>query len=421
MCLLFVNNPFSTIFAVSIKVPFMSGQDKLFNRNYLFLCGANFMFFFSFYLLLPVLPFYIRQNFGVGNSVVGAVISCYTVAALCVRPFSGYIMDTYKRKPVYLLALTAFTLIFFGYVLAATVAMLVAVRIMHGLSFGLTSVSGNTLVIDVVPSEKRGEGIGYFGIANNMAMALGPMTGLFVCESYSFNVIFIGCALCSLLAVLLSSQIKTRYRPPLKRPPLSLDRFVLVEGLPAGLSLMLIAFAYGQISNYIALYAKEMGLAVSSGLFFTVYSVGMIGSRFYSGRMVDKGKVTHTIALGLSILVFSLFGLSVCGKVNTMNASLTVPFFLLVALCCGMGFGTSFPAFNSLFVNLAPNSRRGTATSTYLTSWDIGLGIGILSGGLISEHLSFSSAYFFADVAVLVSLVFFLMVVVPRYHRDKIR
>ena len=396
-------------------------EEKLFNRNYLLLCAANFLFFFSFYLLLPVLPFFIRDNFVANNSVVGAVISCYTLATLCVRPFSGYLMDTFKRKPVYVIALALFTAVFCGYLFATSIALLVLIRIMHGLSFGLSSVGGNTLVIDVVPSAKRGEGIGYFGVANNIAMAVGPMAGLFMYEHFSFNAIFISCAVCGAMAVILASPIQTKFRPPVKRPPISLDRFVLKEGLPAGFSFALLAFAYGQISNYIALYAKEINLSISSGTFFIVYAVGLIASRLFSGRMVDKGKLIHTIVMGLSIVIAAMLGLALCHNVSDAAPSVLMPYFLVVALLCGLGFGMCFPAFNALFINLAPNSKRGTATSTYLTTWDVGLGIGIFAGGAIAESLSFSASYYVADAIVLLALLFFVIVVSPHYERNKVR
>ena len=248
------------------------------------------------------------------------------------------------------------------------------------------------------------------------------MTGLMLHERYNnFTVIFIGCMACSLLAALFASRIQTKVRPPVKRPPISLDRFILIKGLFAGVSFMLLAFAYGQISNYIALYAKEMSLNISSGLFFTVYAVGLIASRLFSGKMVDKGKVTQTIALGLGMTVLALFGLGMCHHFNKLGPNYIVVAFLVVALCCGLGFGTSFPAFNALFINLGTNAQRGTATSTYLTTWDLGLGIGIFSGGLLSERFSFSTAYLVADAVVLVSLIFFVVVVTPHYQRYKLR
>lgn len=399
----------------------MLEEEKLFNRNYLFLFAANFMFFFSFYMLLPVLPFYIKQNFDVGNSVVGAIISCYSVATLCVRPFSGYLMDSFNRKLLYVVSLSLVSLMFCGYFFAATITLLVVVRILHGLVFGCASVGGNTLVIDVVPSARRGEGVGYFGVSSNIAMAIGPMTSLFVFEQYGFNVVFAICFVLCAVAVLLATQVHTKYRPPVKRPPLSFDRFILFKGLLAGVSFLLLAYAYGHISNYIAVYAKEMDLSIRSGLFFTVFAAGMICSRLFSGRMVDKGLVTQTITLGLAIVLLSMFGLSMCERVSVWNPAFANYFFLFVALFCGLGFGTSFPAFNNLFINLAPNSQRGTATSTYLTSWDIGIGLGIFLGGVVSEYSSFSTAYLVADICVVVALIFFVAVVAPHYKKNKLR
>lgn len=396
-------------------------EEKLFNKNYICLCIANFLFFFSFYLLLPVLPFFIIEKFQGSKAIIGTVISCYTLATLVVRPFSGYMMDAFKRKPLYVLALAIFTAVFVSYPFAASITLLILIRIVHGLAFGLTSVGGNTLVIDVVPSEHRGEGIGYYGVANNIAMAVGPMVGLFVYEHVSFNAIFMGCMACSLLATLFASRIQTKVRPPVKRPPISLDRFILIKGLLAGISFTLLAFAYGQISNYIALYAKEMGLAISSGLFFTLYAVGLIASRLFAGKMVDKGKVTQTIALGLGITVFALLGLGLCHYVNAIGSTYTAIAFLMIALCCGLGFGAAFPSFNALFINLGTNAQRGTATSTYLTTWDLGLGIGIFSGGMLAEHFSFATAYLVASASVLVSLIFFVIVVTPHYQRNKLR
>ena len=167
--------------------------------------------------------------------------------------------------------------------------------------------------------------------------------------------------------------------------------------------------------------SSRTGLTISSGLFFTVYAVGLIASRLFAGKMVDKGKVTQTIALGLSITVLALFGLGLCHHCNALGTEYTAVAFLLIALCCGLGFGAAFPAFNALFINLGTNAQRGTATSTYLTTWDLGLGIGIFSGGMLAEHFSFAAAYLVASASVLVSLVFFVTVVTPHYQRNKLR
>ena len=165
-------------------------KDKLVTKNYIEILAANFLLYFGFYLLMPVLPFYLAEIFNSEKGTIGIILSCYTIAALCIRPFSGYLLDTFARKPLYLLAYFLFTAAFGGYLLAGTLTLFTLIRIFHGLAFGTVTVAGNTVVIDIMPSSRRGEGLGYYGMMNNTAMSIGPMVGLFLHNAYSFEVIF---------------------------------------------------------------------------------------------------------------------------------------------------------------------------------------------------------------------------------------
>ena len=100
-------------------------KDKLITPSYCLILAANFLLYFGFWLLLPVLPFYLSEVFNANNSTIGIVLSCYTIAALCVRPFSGYLLDTFARKPLYLLAYFIFTSVFAGYLFASTLTLFI--------------------------------------------------------------------------------------------------------------------------------------------------------------------------------------------------------------------------------------------------------------------------------------------------------
>ena len=141
-------------------------RDRLVTPSYCCILLANFLLFFGFYLLMPVMPFYLTEVFGAGRATVGVALSCYVIAALSIRPFSGYLLDTFARKPLYLLAYFVFTAIFAGYLVAGTLTLFMIFRVVHGFAFGAVTVSGNTVVIDIMPSSRRGEGIGYYGLAN---------------------------------------------------------------------------------------------------------------------------------------------------------------------------------------------------------------------------------------------------------------
>lgn len=397
-------------------------KDKLVTSSYCFILAANFLLYFGFWLLIPVLPFYLSEVFSAGNSTIGIILSCYTVAALCIRPFSGYFLDSFARKPLYLMAYFIFMTMFAGYIIAGSLTLFIMFRIIQGVSFGMVTVGGNTVVIDIMPSSRRGEGLGYYGLSNNIAMAVGPMSGLFLHDAgMSFTTIFC-CSLGSCMAgFVCASLVKTPYKPPVRREPISLDRFILLKGIPAGISLLLLSIPYGMTTNYVAMYAKQIGINATTGFFFTFMAIGMAISRIFSGKIVDRGKITQVISAGLYLVVFSFFLLSACVYLISWNNMVCTIVFFSVALLLGVGFGIMFPAYNTLFVNLAPNSQRGTATSTYLTSWDVGIGIGMLTGGYIAEVSTFDKAYLFGACLTIVSMLYFNGKVAPHYHKNKLR
>lgn len=397
-------------------------KDKLVTPGYCFILAANFLLFFAFYLILPILPFYLTEVFRTGNAAVGLILSAYTVAALCIRPFSGFLLDMLARKPLYLIAYFVFTAIFLGYIVAGVLSLFIMFRVIHGLAFGMVTVAGNTIVIDITPSSRRGEAIGYYGLMNNMAMSFGPMVGLFLHEICPFETIFLYALVSGTLGFVMACLVKTpKKEPVLQREPISFDRFFLLKGIPAGLSLLLLSIPYGMTTTYVAIYAKEIGIGLNTGLFFTFMAIGMAVSRMFSGRQVDKGRITGIISLGFYLVCTCFFLLASCGKLMQYNPEFATVLFFIIPLLLGVGFGSMFPAYNSLFVNLAPNNKRGTATSTYLTSWDLGIGIGLTAGGYIAQYISFDMTYLCGAFLTVISAVYFRTKVAPHFHKNKLR
>jgi len=397
-------------------------KDKLFTPSFYFACFGNFMLFFGFYLLLPVLPVYLMETFHASSSQIGLILSCYVVAALLVRPFSGFLADRFQRKSVYLLGYGLFAIGFVAYPMVETILLFVFLRILHGLTFGMVTTSGNTLIVDIMPSSRRGEGLGYFGIANNLAMAAGPMFGLMMLEGgHSYNWLFYTALICGMLGFVFATNIQAPTKPRSESEPLSFDRFFLKKGLLAGVSLLLMAIPYGITTSYIAIYAKEIHIHGSTGLFFSLMAVGLIVSRTFAGKMIDRGKLVNVIVVGQSILLlaFGIFGL--LGLFAFQQAQLVSILFFLIAILLGVGYGMIFPAYNTLFVDIAPSNRRATASSTYLTSWDLGIGIGLVFGGSLSEWFGFPVTYGVGTVLVLISTIFFARKAGPSFEANKLR
>jgi MFS family permease len=177
---------------------------------------------------------------------------------------------------------------------------------------------------------------------------------------------------------------------------------------------------YGMVVTYIAIYGKENGILSGVGLFFTLMAIGTTFSRFISGKMVDRGKLTQVIIYGTALCAISFSALAAIKYLNSSN--LTIFIFYAVALVMGIGYGLLFPAYNTLFVNLAPNNRRATASSTYMTSWDIGIGLGLVSGGWLADSGGgLSLAYLAGGFIAGISLLFFAKIAGPHFVKNKLR
>jgi MFS family permease len=391
-------------------------MEKLWNRNYCKVMAANFSLFFAFYVLTPLLPLYLSEHFGATKDVIGLVLSGYTVTALVMRPFSGYLVDSFPRKTVLLVSFAAFSIFFAGYLAASTLLLFLIVRTLHGGPFGALTVANSTVAIDVLPSSRRTEGIGYYGLSNNLAMAIAPSIGIFVYRyTHSFELLFwiafiVACAGMMVDASVSLSRCETRGARCenssaaeinlVPRNKVSLDRFFLVRGWLLGVNMVAFGFCFGVLSNYLAIYGKEvMGITGGTGAYFMLCSVGLILSRLQGGRALRQGRVTHNAAEGICI---SLVGYTLFILLPNMVG------YYASALLIGLGNGHMWPAFQNMTISVAPNNQRGTANSTILVSWDVGMGLGILLGGVISELAGYSAAFWtVAAVNALGALTFF--------------
>ncbi|MBO7539287.1 MAG: MFS transporter [Prevotella sp.] len=376
-------------------------MEKLWNRNYCKVMVANFTLFFAFYVLTPLLPLYLSEHFGATKDVIGLVLSGYTITALLFRPFSGYVVDAFPRKKVLMVAFGAFAIFFAGYLAASTLLLFTIVRTLHGGPFGALTVSNSTVAIDVLPSSRRTEGIGYYGLSNNLAMAIAPSVGIFIYQlTNSFEFIFWLALIVACCGWLVDSTVKLSPKACLSCRTLSLDRFFLVRGWLLGLNMVAFGFSFGVLSNYLAIYGKEvMGITGGTGTYFMLCSVGLILSRLQGGKALRKGRVTHNAGEGMviSLIGYTLFiALPTLGNLSPLTSylsPLTMFGYYGSALLIGLGNGHMWPAFQNMTINVAHNNQRGTANSTILISWDIGMGLGILVGGVVSELLGYSAAF----------------------------
>lgn len=374
----------------------MEKKEQLWNSNYIKVMTANFMLFLAFYVLTPLLPIYLSQNFNASKDVIGLVLSGYTITALLFRPFSGYFVDSFPRKKVLMICFGAFAIFFAGYLAASTLLIFTIVRTLHGGPFGALTVANSTVAIDVLPSSRRTEGIGYYGLSNNLSMAIGPTIGIYIYKlSDSFELLF----WIALVTAMIGWAVDATVRVPQKeiqrnKSKLSLDRFFLTRGWLLGLNMVAFGFCFGVLSNYLAIYGKEvLGITGRTGTYFMLCSIGLMLSRLQGSKALRQGLLTHNATEGMLI---SLVGYTIFIALPTIfsgNMTATWIGYYGSAILIGLGNGHMWPAFQNMTINVARNNQRGTANSTILISWDIGMGLGILLGGIIAEHMGYNTAF----------------------------
>ncbi len=359
--------------------------ESLFNSNFIKVSLASLFMYTGFYLVMPIIAPYSQEVLGVEPSMSGIIAASYIITALLMRPFSGYFVDRYDRKKFYMVVFVLFALMFTGYIaISDTVGGLILTRVLLGASFSLVTTAAGTLAIDVVPSSHRSDGIGYYAAIIVLAMAIGPMVGLYLIEILSYNDLFKFATLSCWIGVAIGAMVKTKHREPVIHEKLSIDRFFMREGLSIAAVIAIIYFLYGSLMVYVALYIKDLEIGVNSGNFFLFFALGIISARWVAGGSLRNGKYNGVLLIGTGMIIVS-------GVLFT--TSLTKATFIPISSLLGLGFGMISPCIQSMIINLGPSNRRGTANSTYYIAIDGGTGVGMLFGGIIAQNSSYTALY----------------------------
>lgn len=388
-----------------------NNSEKLWNLQYWKVMISNFMLFFAFYLLTPLLPLYLYSEFATDKDTIGIVLSGYIVATFIIRPFSGFIVDSFNRKTVLLVCFFAFFICFSGYLGATTLLMFAIVRTMHGIPFGAATVANSTVAIDVLPSSRRAEGIGYYGLSNNLAMAIAPSVGIYLYKyTGSFQILFWLSLVIAFTGFICASTVKLPAKLIKKaKIHLDMDHFFLTRAWLMAINICLFGLCWGIMQNYVALYGQqELGITDGTGIFFAILSGGLVLSRITGHKALREGKMAMSCTQGvlLSLTGYFLFALAI----NEYT-------YYISGLFIGLGNGRMYPAFLNMFIRVARHDQRGTANSSIMISWDFGMGLGILIGGIVAEYVSFSAAFWTVAATQGIGALLFILFTRSFYER----
>lgn len=373
-------------------------QEKIWTKDFVFIWLANFFVFLGFQMTLPTIPLYVKE-LGGNDQMVGIIVGIFTFSALLLRPYAGHALESKGRGFVYVIGLSIFVLSMSIYGFVASIFLLGFLRIIQGAGWGFSTTAGGTIATDIIPAHKRGEGMGYFGLSGNIALALGPALGLSLMGMISFQSFFLICAALGLIALLFSLGIgykKVEAVEEKTRPA----RFDVIEktALKPSILMFFITATFGGIATFLPLHALEKNVE-GIELYFLVYAVFLMISRTFAGQIYDKKGHIYVFLPGTFMILTAMFLLA------WLPSTLVL---MIAAAIYGLGFGTVQPALQAWAVDKAEANRKGMANATFFSFFDLGIGIAAITFGIIASTINYASIYIASALSIICSIAIYI-------------
>lgn len=384
-----------------------SRSERLWTKDFIFLTLGNLFLFLNLQMITPALPVYVAEQFGGHDMMVSLVIVLFAVSAVITRIFTGKALVTANRRTLLLAGLITFALATAGYYWVSTLFLFLVIRVVYGIGFGIAGTTNGTMVSDVIPPKRIGEGMGYFGLSTSLSMSLAPVIGIWLLNDFGFGTLIAVSGASAVIVIPLMMMIRVPKKPPAPdkaavaqmadsqaRKPLSwIDRKVV---LPCVMS-MLLSITYGGLVSFIALYGKEAGLA-NAGLFFLFNALMVLVVRPFSGKLFDRKGPGAVLPLGAVMAIIGIVLLSY----TTSTAMLIVS-----ALFYGVGYGVIQPSLQAWALKRVTPDRRGVATGAYYNSIDLGIAIGSFLLGATASVTGYAMMYRLSAAAMIAFLLVF--------------
>lgn len=375
---------------------------SLWTPSFIFIMAANGLLFMAFEMLLPTLPLFV-SSIGGGASQIGLVTGIFTVSAILIRPFAGVLTTRFNKKILLIIGMAICALSTGLYYLSSDVWILLIIRLIHGIGFGLATIYITTIAAENMPKERMGEAMGYFGVGETIAISLGPVIGISVLQAFDFNGMFWSAMAISLLAILFAS-ITSRKSEFInenehENTPTSKFKWVEKRVLLPSILIFLTGIAAGGVISFTVLYAIDKGFHLIAWFFFITAASGLL-VRVISGKMFDR--------YGPGVVLIPSGIITIAGFIVLLLAQNDLQF-LIAGLLYGSGFGAIFPALLTWCLNLVEEYERENAIASFFNFFDFGLGGGSIILGLVAEAFSYQAVYYVAIVAyVLFLLTYFI-------------
>ena len=376
--------------------------NELWSKDYIFLVTANFFLFFAGCLLLPVLPFTLKQD-GANDFQIGVVIAVFYVTSLLMRTFTSKAAARIGKRVLLLLAMTVFTFAMVGYYLFAGLTMIIILRLVQGLGFGVSTTLYGSTVASIVPNKRMGEGMGFFGLGISIAFVLGPCLGAAAVSQPNFKWVFLAAALLTLVSILLTRFISADHaEPPVENQEENthgISDFIEPKVVYESFFVLLVGLMTGAFDTYIVLYAQQMNIQ-NIYLYFIVTTLSEVAMRLFSGKLYDRR--------GMNILVVPA---AIAGLISCLIAARAVdlPMMCVFAVFYGGSVGVIFPVLEANAMKKVAPARRIAANATFHNFLDVGSALGPLLFGAAAQFFGYSKAFLLSGsiFVVMLAILFF--------------
>lgn len=160
---------------------------KLWTKDFIIITLTSFLVFLTFYLLMTTMTLYAIEQFNASQTTAGLAASIFVIGSLCSRLFAGKYIDVVGRRKLLYASLILFLIACLLYFFVTNFTLLLTIRFIHGIAFGVVTTVMGTAVMSIIPPARRGEGTSYFSLSTPLATAIGPFIGILITQHADFN------------------------------------------------------------------------------------------------------------------------------------------------------------------------------------------------------------------------------------------
>ncbi|OLN22950.1 MFS transporter [Domibacillus antri] len=381
-------------------------KPALWTKDFIGIALTNFFLFMTFYFLLVTLPVYVLNELNGSETEAGLATTVFLISAILIRFVSGQWVEHFGQKRVLIASLVLFLAASTLYPFMNGLAALLILRFFHGIGFGMATTAAGAVVANIILNSRRGEGMGYYVMSMNLAMAIGPFAGLAIMNEWGIKTGFLVCIMIAAVSLLIGLSLKKDevIQPPSgERFKLNVSPGHLIEksALPIALTGLFFAIVYSAILSFVSVYAEELHLGSAAGYFFVVYAIVIVLSRPFTGRWFDQ--------YGANVIIYPSIALFAAGLLVLSEAG-GAALYLIAAGVIGLGWGTLFPGFQTIAISRARPEKKALATATFLSLFDFGIGFGSFVVGAAAAGLGFKTLYAVCAVYVLAGIIVYYFV-----------